>query len=69
MIEITENRVTVETKLRDKFHRRNLRLGFSLRTETWSNFEVVYNRPGFMFWQKVSFGGEVSIGLCWPYGA
>jgi hypothetical protein len=48
VIKITENRVIVETKLRDKFHRRNLRLGFSLRTETLSSFEVIYNGPGFV---------------------
>ena len=57
MIKITENRVILETKLRDKFHRRNLRLGLSLKTETFSSFEFIYNGPGFMFWQTVSFAG------------
>jgi hypothetical protein len=59
----------VETKLRNILYREYRQLKFSLRTKTLPTVQVIYDAPGFMLWQTVSFAGEVSIGLYWPYGA
>jgi hypothetical protein len=61
--------VMVETKLRDILYREDRQLKFSLRTKTLPTVQVICDAPSFIFWQTVSFAGEVSIGLCWPYGA
>ena len=54
----------VETELRDMLHRENRQLKFSLRTETVLTVQVICDAPSFIFWQTVSFAGEVGIGLC-----
>ena len=59
----------VETKLRDILYREVRQLKFSLRTKTLPTVQVICDAPGCIFWQTVSFAGEVSIGLRWPYGA
>ena len=54
----------VETELRDILHREIRQLKFSLRTETVSTVQVICDASGFIFWQTVSFAGEVSISMC-----
>jgi hypothetical protein len=59
----------IETKLRDVLYREVRQLKFSLRTKTLPTVQVICDALGFILWQTVSFAGEVSISLCWPYGA